>query len=536
VLSVYRNWDENDDAQESLVHIVEWPFLPWRGAMPIGAPQVLGGIAAATTGSLRALLDSALINNFPGGVRLKSGPVGGQSVRVEGGQTSEIDGGIMQDDIRKTFMPTPVNPTSQVLLELMQFLVESGKEVVKTTLDEANDNANVPVGTIMARIEQQMVVFSAIHSRLHNAMGKALKVIHRLNATYLEDEDVLNKTGEQMAWKEDFDAPDDVVPVSDPEIFSELQRVAQIQTIAQRAQIFPQLYDGYAVESDILKMMKVPNPEKYLVPKPEPKPLNAINENIAASLGQPVVAFPDQDHLAHIQSHLNFLTDPIYGANPLMAGQAIGALLQNVKEHMLFWYGMEVHRIATEAAGRGHHAVHDHQGRRGQDGAGSAPGCGYEPCTPGEYAGVRQAPSDHPESSGDAQAVHPSAAYGPERGRAAEGAGRRAIGSGQAPAGGYAERPGERHQAGPAAARRAAWNRPDPERPRQQRHGRHYEGGSRSGYNSGQAPGRSGNERHQTDRNCRGQQHRRRDRRRRDRGRQEDADQRRHCGKKPSEE
>lgn len=351
VLSIYRNWDEDDENLEPLVHIVEWPFLPWRGAMPIGAPQVLSGIAAAATGALRALLDSALINNFPGGVHLKSGPVGGQSVRVEAGQTNEIDGGIMQDDIRKTFMPTPANETSQVLLELLQFLVESGHEVVKTTLDEANDNANVPVGTTMARIEQQMVVFSAIHSRLHNAMGKLLKVLHRLNATYLEDDEVVSLTGEKMAFKADFDAPDDVVPVSDPEIFSELQRIAQVQTVAQRAQLFPQLYDQRKVESSILKMMKISNPEQYLVPKPEPKPLNAVNENIAASLGQPINAFPDQDHLAHIQSHIAFIEDPLFGANPLMAAQAIGGILQNVKEHMLFWYGMEIHRIASEAAG-----------------------------------------------------------------------------------------------------------------------------------------------------------------------------------------
>jgi hypothetical protein len=351
VLSIYRNWDEDDENMDELVHIVEWPFLPWRGAMPIGAPQVLGGIAAAATGALRALLDSALINNFPGGVHLKSGPVGGQSIRVEAGQTNEIDGGIMQDDIRKTFMPTPVNPTSNVLLELLQFLVESGKEIVKTTLDEANDNANVPVGTTMARIEQQMVVFSAIHSRLHNAMGKLLKVLHRLDATYLEDDDVVKQTGEKMCFKADFDAPDDVVPVSDPEIFSELQRIAQVQTIAQRAQLFPQLYDQRKIENSILKMMKITNPEQYLKPEPVPKPLNAVNENIAASLGQPINAFPDQDHLAHIQSHLSFIEDPLFGANPLMAAQAIGGILQNVKEHMLFWYGMEIHRVASEAAG-----------------------------------------------------------------------------------------------------------------------------------------------------------------------------------------
>lgn len=282
-------------------------------------------------------------------MHLKSGPVGGQSVRIDAGQTNEIDGGVMQDDIRKAFMPTPVNQTSPVLFELLGFVVDAGHNLIKTTMDEAEDNGNVPVGTTMARIEQGMVVFSAIHSRLHNAMGKFLKVLHRLLATYLDDEQVVKETGEQMVFKADFDAPNDVVPVSDPEIFSELQRIAQIQTIAQRAQLFPGLYDPHEVESEILKRMKIKDPERFLVPKPKPKPEHAVNENIAASLGQPIVAFPDQDHLAHIQSHLMFLEDPNFGANPLFAPQAIPALLQNVKEHMLFFYGMTVFNDAQDA-------------------------------------------------------------------------------------------------------------------------------------------------------------------------------------------
>jgi hypothetical protein len=152
-----------------------------------------------------------------------------------------------------------------------------------------------------------------------------------------------------MCFKADFDSPNDVVPVSDPEIFSELQRIAQMQTIAQRAQLFPQLYDQHKVEEGILKMMKVKDPTQYLNPKPTPKPEHAINENIAAALGQPIIAFPDQDHLAHIQCHLSFLEDPMFGKNPLMAAQAIPGIIENVKQHMLFWYGMEIFKVATEA-------------------------------------------------------------------------------------------------------------------------------------------------------------------------------------------
>lgn len=353
VLSIYRNWDERDANRDALVHTIAWPFLPWRGAMPLGTPQILGGIAAAATGALRALLDSAHINNFPGGMHLKSGPVGGQSVRISAGQTNEIEGGVMQDDIRKAFMPTPVNQTSPVLYELLGFLVDAGHELVKTTLDEANDNANVPVGTTMARIEQGMVVFSAIHSRLHNAMGKFLKVLHRLLATYLDDKQVLEETGEQMCFKADFDSPNDVVPVSDPEIFSELQRISQMQAIAQRAMIRPDLYDGQKVEQGILKMMKVKDPEQYLKPEPKPKAEHAINENIAAALGQPITAMPDQDHLAHIQCHLSFLDDPMFGGSQFMAAQAIPAILQNVKEHMLFYYGMQTFNVAQSELPKG---------------------------------------------------------------------------------------------------------------------------------------------------------------------------------------
>jgi hypothetical protein len=286
-------------------------------------------------------------------MHLKSGPVGGQSVSIRAGQTSEIEGGVMQDDIRKAFMPTPVNQTSPVLYELLGFLVEAGHNLVKTTLDEANDNANVPVGTTMARIEQGMVVFSAIHSRLHNAMGKFLKVLHRLLATYLDDKQVLEETGEQMCFKADFDSPNDVVPVSDPEIFSELQRISQMQAIAQRATLRPDLYDAHKVEQGILKMMKVKDPEQYLKPEPKPKAEHAINENIAAALGQPITAMPDQDHLAHIQCHLAFLDDPMFGGSQFMAGQAIPAILQNVKEHMLFYYGMQTFETAQGAIEKG---------------------------------------------------------------------------------------------------------------------------------------------------------------------------------------
>jgi len=237
-----------------------------------------------------------------------------------------------------------------VLFQLLGFLVEAGKGVVKTTLDESNDNQNVPVGTMMARIEQGMVVFSSIHARLHDAMGRVLKVVHRINATYLDDDDVKQQTGEQLASRKDFEDPLDVIPVSDPNIFSEMQRFAQVQTIAQRAATLPQLYDLRKVEEAILERMRIPNPSSFLIAKPEPVEMNAVNENVAAAMGRPIVAFPAQDHLAHLQAHLDFLGNPMFGMNPIIAQKFIPAMLQHTAEHMTLWYATQVHQITSSAA------------------------------------------------------------------------------------------------------------------------------------------------------------------------------------------
>jgi hypothetical protein len=351
VIAVYRNWDEEDPAQEELQHIVEFLFVPWRGAYGIGMTHMIGGLTAAATGTLRALLDSALINNFPGGVKMKGGPMGGQNVRVDPTNVNELDGAAgLIDDIRKMYMNIPVNQPSPALVTLLSFLVDAGKSVIKTTLDEDPDgSANVPVGTQMSRVEQGMMVFSAIHARMHTSMKRVLQVMHRINKTYLNDKQVLRLTGEQMTTRADFNGAMDVIPVSDPNIFSEIQRFAQIQTIAQRAQLMPQLYDQYKVEMAILERMKVPDPKSFLVPKPEPVLANAVNENIAMALGRPVVAFPLQDHLAHVKAHIDFFLSPLFGQSPQIGGKFTPAFIQHVTEHVLLWYAVTCYNTATEA-------------------------------------------------------------------------------------------------------------------------------------------------------------------------------------------
>ena len=352
VLSIYRNWDPDDQQQEELIHMVEWPFVPWRGAYPIGLPHMIGSLSAAATGALRALLDSAHINNFPGMLKLKGGSRGGQTDRIEPTQVTEIEGGVGVDDVRKIAMAVPFNPPNQVLYSLLGFVTEAARGVVRTTYEKLQDqNPNVPVGTTLAMIEQGMTVFSAIHARLHYSMSMTLKVLHRLNSKHIDDDYIMRVTGEEMCKAKDFQGVMDVVPVSDPNIFSDVQRAAQMQAIVQRAAAVPALYNARVVEERFLAGMKIPDYKALLADKKEPIELNAVNENLAMSLQRPVVAFPMQDHLAHIQVHLDFLSNPIFGMGQLIGPQLIPGMLQHIKEHMVYWYSTYLYEKTSDMVG-----------------------------------------------------------------------------------------------------------------------------------------------------------------------------------------
>lgn len=352
VLAIYRNWDEEDDTHEELQWFVEFPFIPWRGAYPIGLPHMIGGLSGAATGALRALLDSAHIQNTPSGLKLKGAKIGGQSEAPVPGEIREVEGGLNVDDVRKLFMPMPYNQPSPVLFSLLGFLVDAGKGVVRTAMEDiADGNANAPVGTTLAKIEQGMVVFSAIHGRLHDAMARMLRILHRLNGMYLDDERLEQDAGEELASRGDFEGPLDVVPVSDPNIFSETQRFAQVQAVAQRAATLPQLYNARKVEERILETLKIPNAKELLAPAMEPKEQNAVNENVAATLGRPITAFPEQNHLAHIQTHVAYLTSPLLGSSSLIAPTFIPVILNHLKEHIALWYASAVVEIANRGLG-----------------------------------------------------------------------------------------------------------------------------------------------------------------------------------------
>jgi len=337
VLAVYRNWDADDDDKIEMDHIVEFPFIPWRGGS-VGFVELIGELSKSATGALNALLDSAHVNNMPTGLRLKG--VQGQDINPRVGEFTEVDGGAMADDIRKLFMNIPFNPPSPVLFQLLGFVSQAAEQTVQTSMEKlADNNPNAPVGTTLALIEQGMKVFSAIHARLHWSMGKCLKILHRLNKHHLSTEDVQDATGEVITSRKDFMGPMDVVPVSDPTIFSEAQRLTQIQAVMQRADLKPQVYNQREIEAEFLDRIRLGDyKDRFLNPVPAPQNLNAVNENVAAVFGKPIGALPEQDHMAHLIAHMEFLTNPLFGLNPLVGQKAAPILLNHIREHIALYY------------------------------------------------------------------------------------------------------------------------------------------------------------------------------------------------------
>lgn len=350
-LGLYRNWEPDDENRKELDWIVEFPFVPWRGAYPIGLTHMIGGLSGAATGALRALLDSAHIQNIPTLLKLKGGP-NGQTVNLQPTEVVELDGGALVDDVRKLAMPMPFNQPSPVLFQLLGFLVDAGKGVVQTSFEKLSDqNPNQPVGTTMALIEQGMVVFSSIHSRLHASMAKCFKVLHRLNSAYMTEEDIeANEAGLEIE-PADFDGPMDVLPVSDPAIFSDTQRFAQVQAIMQRSALLPQLYDPRKVEEMFLRTLKVPEDE-VLVSKPAEDDMDPVSENVAAAMGRPVYVLPKQDHMAHIMTHMAFLKSPIFGSNPAIIKTYLYPMAIHLRDHLLNYYLVEAHTAVEQAESR----------------------------------------------------------------------------------------------------------------------------------------------------------------------------------------
>lgn len=353
ILAIYRNWRENDEKQERCVFLIEWPFWPWRGGYPVGLTHMIGSLSGAATGSLRALLDSALLNTTQTGVRLKGGSTaGGQNMQPRVTEITEVQGSLASDDIRKTFMPIQFNQPSPVLMQLLAFLVDAGRGVVRSSFDDMDKfGSQTPVGTTQMFLEQGLRNLGAVHGRMHRSMRLFLKGLWQINQDTLTDITVIDEQGELTVSRQDFQGPMNVIPISDPRLWSDLQRKALAQTVVTRASdpIAGQLYDHRSAETYFLRQMGADNPDSFLIPNPQPQRTNAVAENVSASQGTPIKAFPGQDHEAHITVHVAYLKSPFFGSNPSLAVKYIPGMISHLGEHLALWYSDAMLEAATQA-------------------------------------------------------------------------------------------------------------------------------------------------------------------------------------------
>ena len=336
VVSVRRNWKEDDERKIRRDWFVSYKFLPGLGFYGFGLYHIIGGLGKAATGSLRALLDSAAFSNMQGGFKLK-GRVSGGEIDVNPGEFVDLDATV--DDVKKAVMPLPFKEPSSVLYQLLGYIAEIGQRFASTAdLNVGDVNPNAPVGSTVALIEQGSKSFSAIHKRLHYSQGQEFKMLAALNAEHLPESTEFSISGSNsLISPSDFDSRIDVIPVSDPNIFSTSQRIAQGQAVLQMANAAPQLHDMYEAYKRMYEAIRVPNIDEILKKPKEAPRIDPIDENVSVLYGKAIRAFPEQDHESHIAVHMQFMSDPSLAGNPgAKAMQPI--LVAHIAEHVALLY------------------------------------------------------------------------------------------------------------------------------------------------------------------------------------------------------
>lgn len=342
IVSVRRNWNEDDERQEKRDWFVEYKFLPGLGFYGFGLYHIIGGLGKVATGSLRALLDSAAFSNMQGGFKLK-GRVPGGEMDIAPGEFVDLDATV--DDVKKAVMPLPFKEPSGTLFQLLGFIVDAGQRFAAIADLNVGDATNqAPVGTTVALLEQGSKIFSAIHKRLHVSQSNEFKIMVSLNSMNLEDELKFSRSGvSSFIRREDFDDRIDVIPVSDPNIFSSTQRIAQAQAILQMAQSAPQLHDMYEAYKRMYEAIRIQNADEILIEPAKAAKLDPVDENMAVLLGKPIKAFSEQSHEAHIAVHLQFMSDPSLGGNP--AAKALQPILiAHIAEHVALLYRLRMEK------------------------------------------------------------------------------------------------------------------------------------------------------------------------------------------------
>lgn len=347
ILCIRRNWEEDDENRTKIIHFVHYKYLPGLGFYGFGLIHVIGSLGNAASGALRALLDGSATASLQGGFKSKEAKVSGDFI-FSPGTWQDVD--MAAEDLAKSFYTPPFKEPSPALFKTLELLVNGIEQFTNTTeaMTGQLDAKGAPVGSVLAMIEQGSKVFSAIHKRLHQAARKEFKLIARSNYLYMEDSYPYQVDGEDReVMREDFDERVDVIPVSDPNIFSSTQRIAMAQAVLELMSAAPDLYDEDArrkAHLNLMRAMKVPDPEEYL-PERRTIRLDPVSENQAMLTGNPVEAFPEQDHQAHIQVHMNWLNE-VQGLPmaPGMLQMVVSTIQAHMAEHYALAYRQRLER------------------------------------------------------------------------------------------------------------------------------------------------------------------------------------------------
>jgi hypothetical protein len=348
VLSIRRNWKEEDSLKRKRTYFIHYKYLPGLGFYGFGLIQMIGGLQHASTGALRALLDSAAFANLNGGFRAKGARIEGGDITISPGEWVEVEA--YGDDLRKSFIPLPFKEPSPTLLQLLGVLTESGRRFASIADAMIGDSAGSgPVGTTIALIEQGSKVFSAIHKRIHQAQGREFKLIYELNGEYLDDEYSFEVIGEnKKIRRKDFSASISVVPVSDPNIFSQAQRIALAQTGLQLARETPDVVDVKEATRRFLQALSIPDYMDLIIEDEDTPRRDPVSENMAILNTMPIQVFEDQDHQAHMQVHAQFMNDPRFGGNPEAKEALYPAMLAHMGQHMAYLYQQQMQASVPE--------------------------------------------------------------------------------------------------------------------------------------------------------------------------------------------
>jgi len=344
VLSIYRNWYEEDELKLKRQHVVQYDYVPGFGAYGFGYIHLIGGYARAGTALIRQLVDAGTLSNLPGGLKSRGLRIKGDDTPIAPVEFRDVD--VPSGSVRDNIMPLPYKEPSQVLSGLLERITEEGRRLGSIADMKISDmSAQAPVGTTLAILERQLKTMSAVQARVHYSMKQEFKLLKEIIRDYAPTEYEYNPTsGDRLAKRSDYDSVD-VIPVSDPNSATMAQRIMQYQAVIQLASQAPQIYDLPQLHRQMIEVLGIKNADKLVPTKDDQRPKDPLSENMGFLKGEPTKAFIYQDQDAHIAAHVSFLQDPMIaqqiGQNP-MAQQIAAAVQAHIAEHLGFAYRRKI--------------------------------------------------------------------------------------------------------------------------------------------------------------------------------------------------